>query len=90
MNRKAPAIMILKIYYCPGAFPVTGSVPRALLNKRMCGSGLRNYENITLGGESAAALLVNGVVIPSAALLHTQAAYNNELEARNKEASKSE
>jgi len=44
LNRKAPAIMILKIYYCPGAFPVTGSVPRALLNKRMCGSGLQNYE----------------------------------------------
>jgi hypothetical protein len=46
-------MMMRKINYWPGAFPVTGSVPIALLNKRMCGSGLRNYANTTLGEDIA-------------------------------------
>ena len=71
LNCKGEPAMILKLHYCPGAFPVTGSVPRALLNKRMCGSGLRNYERVLLGEERDAASLVNGIVIPSTALLHT-------------------
>jgi hypothetical protein len=41
---KAPAMMMRKVDYWPGAFPVTGSVPIALLNKRMCGSGLKKIE----------------------------------------------
>ena len=42
----APAMMMQKINYWPGAFPVIGSVPMALLNKRMCGSGLLKCDYI--------------------------------------------
>ena len=39
-------MMMHKINYWPGAFPVIGSVPMALLNKRMCGSGLLKCDYI--------------------------------------------
>ncbi len=73
MNGTAPATMILKVNYCPGAFPVTGSVPIALLNNRMCGSGLLGMNVKIHNDEREAQSLVNGIVIPATALLYSQA-----------------